>query len=61
MGFVSVHADLTYQQGLNRYWSRKDRFDFYFPTLANLGEQEILQKEIYLNGDPLNDEAVYKQ
>ena len=42
MGFVSARADLTYQQGVNRLWLRKTRFDFYLPALAHLGEQTIL-------------------
>ena len=44
---MSVSADLTYQQGLNRMWLREDRFDFYWPSLAHLGEQEVYQGEIY--------------
>lgn len=57
IGFVSVRADLTYQQGLNRMWSRSTRFDFYQPTLANLGEQAVLNKEIYYNNDAADDEV----
>lgn len=47
---VSVRADLTYQQGLERMWSRLTRYDFYFPAFAMLGEQSILNKEIYAVG-----------
>lgn len=47
LGFVNVRADLTYQQGLNRMFSRQSRYDFYFPALAHLGEQAILNKEIF--------------
>jgi len=47
IGFVSARADLTYQQGLNRMFSRRTRWDFYWPALAHLGEQAILNKEIY--------------
>ena len=50
IGFVSVRADLTYQQGLNRMWSRSDKLDFYWPSLAHIGEQTILNKEIYCQG-----------
>jgi len=50
IGMVSVRADLTYQQGLRRMWSRRTRYDFYFPVFAALGEQAILQQEIYCNG-----------
>ena len=51
IGLVSVRADLTYQQGLSRMWSRYTRYDFYFPAFATLGEQSILNKEIYVTGD----------
>jgi hypothetical protein len=50
IGLVSVRADLNYQQGLNRMFSRKTRFDFYWPTLAHIGEQSVLNKEIYAVG-----------
>lgn len=50
IGVVSVRADLTYQQGLRRHWSRSTRYDFYFPAFAMLGEQAILNKEIYVTG-----------
>ena len=49
LGLVSVRADLTYQQGLDRMWSRRTRFDYYWPALSHLGEQSILNKEIYAN------------
>lgn len=58
IGFACVRADLTYQQGLNKMWSRKTRYDFYWPTLAHLGEQAILNKEIYLQGTS-DDEEVF--
>ena len=50
LGLVSVRADLTYQQGLSRMWSRSTRYDFYFPAFATLGEQAVLNKEIYVTG-----------
>jgi len=50
IGIVNVRADLTYQQGLRRMWSRRTRYDFYFPVFAALGEQAIMQPEIYCNG-----------
>jgi len=50
LGLVSIRADLTYQQGLARMWSRSTRYDFYFPAFATLGEQAILNKEIYVTG-----------
>jgi hypothetical protein len=59
IGMVSVRADLTYQQGLPRMWSRSTRYDFYFPAFAQLGEQAILNKEIYATGDPVQDNGVF--
>jgi len=59
IGLVSVRADLTYQQGINRMWSRKTRFDYYWPDLATIGEQAIPRKEIYVTGAPANDEVVF--
>ena len=56
IGLVNVRADLTYQQGLNRMWSRRTRFDFYWPTLSHLGEQEVLNKEIYAQGSDVVDD-----
>lgn len=55
IGLACVRADLTYQQGLNRMWSRQDRFDFYWPALAHLGEQAVLNKEIYAQGTADDD------
>ena len=57
MGFVNVRADLNYQQGLNKMWSRRTRFDFYWPSLAHLGEQAVLNKEIYCQGNAQDDEV----
>jgi hypothetical protein len=50
-------ADLNYQQGLNRMWSRRDRYDFYMPVFAHLGEQAILNKEIYAQGTAADDDV----
>lgn len=58
IGLVAVRADLTYQQGLARMWSRSTRYDFYFPAFATLGEQAVLNKEIYVRGDS-NDNSVF--
>lgn len=52
-----IRTDHTYQQGIERMWSRKDKFDFYWPTFANLGEQAILNKEIYATGTAADDEV----
>ena len=58
IGLVSVRADLNYQQGLRKMWSRSTRYDFYFPAFAHLGEQAVLNKEIYARGDA-NDNLVF--
>lgn len=55
IGLVNVRVDLNYQQGLNRLWSRRGRYDFYWPSLAHLGEQAILNKEIYAQGNADDD------
>lgn len=57
LGLMCVRTDHTYQQGINRMWSRKGRFDYYFPALANIGEQAILNKEIYAQGTNADEEA----
>nr|QJB19030.1 MAG: major capsid protein [Microvirus sp.] len=59
IGLVSVRADLTYQQGLDRMWSRKTRFDYYWPALSHIGEQAVLQQEIFATGVPVDDEKVF--
>ena len=59
IGLVNVRADLTYQQGIERMWSRETRFDFYWPALAHIGEQAVLNKEIYASGTAATDEAVF--
>jgi len=50
IGLASVRADLNYQQGLNRMWSRRTKYDYYWPALAMIGEQAVLNKEIYAQG-----------
>ena len=47
IGLVNVRSDITYQQGQERYWSKSTRYDFYYPVLAQIGEQAVLNKEIY--------------
>jgi hypothetical protein len=59
LGLVSIRADLTYQQGLARMWSRQTRYDFYFPAFAHLGEQAILNQEIYVTGNSTQDQGVF--
>jgi len=56
-GIVSARADLTYQNGIDRMWSRQTRYDYYWPTLAHLGEQQILNKEIFVDGTAADDET----
>lgn len=57
IGVMVVRYDHTYQQGLDRMWSRKTRFDYYWPVFANLGEQAVKNKEIYLQGTAEDDEV----
>lgn len=59
IGIVSVRADLTYQQGFERMWHRRTRYDFYWPALAHLGEQAILRKEIFATGNDVDDEIIF--
>lgn len=58
IGLASVRADLSYQQGLRKMWSRSTRYDFYFPEFAMLGEQAVLNREIYCDGSA-NDGNVF--
>ena len=57
IGVMVARYDHTYQQGLDRFWSRKDRFDYYWPVFANIGEQAVLNKEIYAQGTKEDDEV----
>ena len=57
MGLAVVRTDQTYQQGIERMWSRTGRYDYYWPVLANIGEQAILNKEIYAQGNAKDREA----
>lgn len=58
IGFLQARADVTYQQGLNRMWSRRTRWDFFWPKFQELGEQAILNKEIFCQGNQ-NDDGVF--
>ncbi|AXL14793.1 major capsid protein [Microviridae sp.] len=51
MGLINIRADLTYQQGLHRMFARREKIDFYWPAFAGLGEQEVLNREIYTQGN----------
>lgn len=59
IGLASVYADQTYQQGIERMWFRQTRVDYYWPTFAHLGEQEVFNKEIYATGDTDQDNQVF--
>ena len=58
IGLANIRADLNYQQGMRRMWSRRTRYDFYFPAFANLGEQAVLSKEIFCDGN-IGDDDVF--
>lgn len=57
IGVLCVRHSRTYQQGLERFWSRKDRLDYYVPQFANLGEQPVKKKEIMLTGTARDEET----
>lgn len=57
IGVMVARYDHTYQQGLERLWSRKDRFDYYWPVFANIGEQAVKNKEIYAQGNAEDDQV----
>jgi hypothetical protein len=57
IGVCCIRHEHTYQQGLERMWSRKTNLDFYYPVFANLGEQAILKKELYLTGTSTDEQA----
>jgi hypothetical protein len=55
IGLACARADITYQQGVERFWDRSTRYDFFWPKLQELGEQAVLTKEIYVQGDEYDD------
>lgn len=57
IGVCCIRNDNTYQQGLDKMWSRSEKYDFYWPEFAHLGEQAILNKEIYLQGNADDEKA----
>ena len=59
IGLANVRSDITYSQGLERYWSKSTRYDFYYPVLAQIGEQAVLNKEIYYNSSDSQNENVF--
>lgn len=59
IGLVNVRTDLSYQQGTRRHWSRRTRYDYYFPVFSHLGEQAVTRKEIYTRGLASGDSTVF--
>jgi hypothetical protein len=59
IGLISVRSELSYGQGIPRSFSRNTRYDFYWPSLAGLGEQAILRKELYATGNANADDVVF--
>ena len=57
IGLMVARYDHTYQQGIERFWSRKTKFDYYWPVFANIGEQAVKNKEIYAQGTAADDEV----
>lgn len=57
IGVMVARYDHTYQQGIERHWSRKTRFDYYWPVFANIGEQAVLNKEIFAQGTAKDNEV----
>lgn len=57
LGLAAIRVDHSYQQGLSRLWTRSTRFSYYDPMLANLGEQAVLNQEIYAQGKPKDEEV----
>ena len=55
IGLANARADITYQQGLERYWSKSTRYDFYYPVLSQIGEQSVLNSEIYYQNAAADD------
>lgn len=57
IGLMVARYDHTYSQGIERFWSRRDRFDYYWPVFANIGEQAVKNKEIFAQGTAVDDEV----
>ena len=57
---VNVRGDITYSQGIERYWGKQTRYDFYYPVLAQIGEQSVLMRELWTQGDgATTDDTVF--
>lgn len=59
IGLACIRVEHSYCQGIERFWSRKRRFDFYWPTLANIGEQAVLKKELFVTGRVEDDDLAF--
>lgn len=59
IGLINVKTELSYQQGLHKMWTRQTRYDYYWPSLAGLGEQAILRQELYCTGTDADDVTVF--
>jgi len=59
LGLIRARGDVTYFQGIEKMWTRSTRYDFYIPALANLGEQGVLNKEIYMSNNSTTDNTVW--
>lgn len=59
IGILSIMPKATYQQGLHRTWFRKSRYDYYWPVFSHLGQQAVLNKEIYATGNDASDEGIF--
>ncbi len=61
IGLVNVRGDITYSQGVDRMWSKATRYDFFYPVLSQIGEQSVLNKEIWITGTgtPATDNLVF--
>lgn len=59
IGLVNLRADITYQEGIDRHWTRRTRYDFYWPEFAHLGEQAVLNREIWYADGGTNSQLVF--
>ena len=60
IGLINARADITYSQGIERYWSKQTRYDFFYPVLSQIGEQSVLMQELWTQGDgATTDQTVF--
>ena len=59
LGLCRIIPKASYVQGLSRFWQKFDKFDHYFPQFANLGEQEVYNKELFIKGDRTTDDQIF--